>query len=633
MYWPAAGIPRRVLAIGMLAAGALLGALPASAGAFTQTFSATGEHQFVVPADVTQISVDAFGAKGGGNAWGNTATGGLGAGALATTVAVTPGETLTVLVGGRGGDGTGACHQGTGGFNGGGTGGDCWSGMFGGGGGGGGASEVRRGTTSLVVAGGGGGGCGGGPYWQPCLGGEGGASGTHGDNGRGWVGEPGGYGGTGATPTSGGRGGIGIWCRTISYGCTTNNGADGWAGQGGSGGSGYSGSSAGSGGGGGGVFGGGGGGGGLGGGYDPGAGGGGSSAGPAGATFTPGADAANSGDGKVVISYVKPVLTVKVAPASMIYGDAVPTPLVEYTGFVHGDTGADLGGALTAVTDATDRSGVGEYVFSAGGLSSDEYEIEYVPATLTVEPRPLGAVADSVTRGYGEDNPELTGVLTGAVVGDAVAAEYTTTATKTSPLGIYPITAKVTGTEAVLANYAVTETPGVLTVEDRSAPRLVLPGGITVAATSTAGAVVDYTATATDEELGSLTADCTPASGSQFPIGTTAVDCTATDGIHTSPGSFDIEVTKPTPAQLANVVTTEATGSPAYLQLTTRQRQGADATIGTAAALIVRITSRPASGNSQAITAAQQSIQRLVKAGYLTAADGDRLTGLLGLLD
>jgi hypothetical protein len=61
-------------------------------------------------------------------------------------------------------------------------------------------------------------------------------------------------------------------------------------------------------------------------------------------------------------------------------------------------------------------------------------------------------------------------------------------------------------------------TPPVVTVDDK-----------TVEATSPAGAVITYPATATDNVDGPLTPTCTPPSGSQFALGTTPVSCTATD--------------------------------------------------------------------------------------------------------
>ncbi|MGH7434123.1 MAG: hypothetical protein ACRENE_00445, partial [Polyangiaceae bacterium] len=122
-------------------------------------FSYTGASQsFVVPLWVSQVTVVANGAGGGADGcFNNTAGGTTGA-----TISVTPGETLTVMVGGAGGTGSNGGVGGTAGFNGGAAGGtNSLGGNNWGGGGGGGASDVRQGGTSLadrvVVAGGGGG--------------------------------------------------------------------------------------------------------------------------------------------------------------------------------------------------------------------------------------------------------------------------------------------------------------------------------------------------------------------------------------------------------------------------------------------------------------------------------------------
>jgi hypothetical protein len=88
---------------------------------------------------------------------------------------------------------------------------------------------------------------------------------------------------------------------------------------------------------------------------------------------------------------------------------------------------------------------------------------------------------------------------------------------------------------------------------------LSLPGNITVLATSAAGAVVTYTATATQPSFGgSLTfpATCTPPSGATFPIGTTTVNCTASAfGVPSflqtpATGSFTVIVNVGTPSLL-----------------------------------------------------------------------------------
>jgi hypothetical protein len=62
-------------------------------------------------------------------------------------------------------------------------------------------------------------------------------------------------------------------------------------------------------------------------------------------------------------------------------------------------------------------------------------------------------------------------------------------------------------------------------------PVLSLPGPISVEGNTTGGATVDYTASATDlEDNPDPVPACEPASGSLFPIGTTTVACTVTDG-------------------------------------------------------------------------------------------------------
>jgi hypothetical protein len=96
-------------------------------------------------------------------------------------------------------------------------------------------------------------------------------------------------------------------------------------------------------------------------------------------------------------------------------------------------------------------------------------------------------------------------------------------------------------------NYSAVDTAGntssvdrTVTVVDSLAPSFdPLPIITPVEATGPGGAVVDYSVTATDLSDGGATVSCTPASGSTFAIGTTSVNCTATDGSgNTVPASF-----------------------------------------------------------------------------------------------
>lgn len=114
----------------------------------SQVFNFTGNVQsWVVPNGVTQITIEASGAQGFSGGAGQAGLGGT----IQSTHNVTPGETLSINVGGRG------TSNSAGGWNGGGATSAAYSQQ----GRGGGASDVRQGGTALsnriIVAGGGGG--------------------------------------------------------------------------------------------------------------------------------------------------------------------------------------------------------------------------------------------------------------------------------------------------------------------------------------------------------------------------------------------------------------------------------------------------------------------------------------------
>ena len=70
-----------------------------------------------------------------------------------------------------------------------------------------------------------------------------------------------------------------------------------------------------------------------------------------------------------------------------------------------------------------------------------------------------------------------------------------------------------------------------------------LPANQALAATSAAGAIATFTASALDAIDGPVAVVCAPASGSTFPIGATTVLCSATDAAgNTAAGSFAVTV-------------------------------------------------------------------------------------------
>src|SRR5262249_49341636 len=103
----------------------------------------------------------------------------------------------------------------------------------------------------------------------------------------------------------------------------------------------------------------------------------------------------------------------------------------------------------------------------------------------------------------------------------------------------------------------------VVTPTDTTPPVITVPADITAEATEPGGAHVGYTVTASDDVDGPVSVTCVPASGSLFPIGTTTVNCSASDAAgHTATASFHVAVRDTTgPAFTAPAnQTLEATG-------------------------------------------------------------------------
>ncbi len=103
-----------------------------------------------------------------------------------------------------------------------------------------------------------------------------------------------------------------------------------------------------------------------------------------------------------------------------------------------------------------------------------------------------------------------------------------------------------------------------LTVQDTTPPTLGAMTNETAVASGPSGAAVSYTTPgATDLVDGSPSVNCSPGSGATFPIGTTSVNCTATDGSGNSDsGSFTVTVNDTTDPVLTvpGDIVAEATG-------------------------------------------------------------------------
>lgn len=291
-------------------------------------------------------------------------------------------------------------------------------------------------------------------------------------------------------------------------------------------------------------------------------------------------------------------LTVTPAPLTItgdrltrIYGD--PNPVL--TGVIGSQllVGDDV--TVRWSVGAGERAPVGVYETAAqlGGADAANYTVTLTPGALTVTPRPLSVIADDVSRPFGASDVPLTGTLTGLLAGDAVSGRYTTEATASSRPGRYPIRAEAAGDPAVLANYAIDARAGVLTITDEQAPVLVVPGELLVEATGPDGAVVAFgdRVSATDDVLGALTPACAPAAGQRFALGTTRVECTASDGTHTTTASFTVRVVDTTAPVLTLPAVTPVVASSTSGAVVTWDARAADTVDGP-----VAVACSPASG-------------------------------------
>ncbi|HEX9506118.1 MAG TPA: DNA/RNA non-specific endonuclease, partial [Acidimicrobiia bacterium] len=113
-----------------------------------------------------------------------------------------------------------------------------------------------------------------------------------------------------------------------------------------------------------------------------------------------------------------------------------------------------------------------------------------------------------------------------------------------SPFAVGTVTVGCTATDAhgniARGSFAVT-------VTDHTPPALSLPGNLTAVATTPAGAVVTFAASASDLVDGTRPIVCAPASGGTFAISVTTVACSASDAHgSTANGSFTVTVTTDT---------------------------------------------------------------------------------------
>ena len=177
-----------------------------------------------------------------------------------------------------------------------------------------------------------------------------------------------------------------------------------------------------------------------------------------------------------VIDYEDGVLTVTKAPLTANvnsytrkYGEQNPKFEINYSGLKNNETAPAWTVEPTVSTIATPKSDVGVYEITATGGEAKNYELSSISAgLLTVTSVPLLVKANSFSRLYFEENPELSYIYSGFVNDDgesSLSAKPTlrTNATKQSSVGVYPI--EIGGADA--KNYTFSYENGTLTVNKR----------------------------------------------------------------------------------------------------------------------------------------------------------------------
>ncbi|RZK47770.1 MAG: gliding motility-associated C-terminal domain-containing protein, partial [Pedobacter sp.] len=80
----------------------------------------------------------------------------------------------------------------------------------------------------------------------------------------------------------------------------------------------------------------------------------------------------------------KALLTVNVSNSSLCQGSNLPRFTVSYSGFVNGETQANLLSTPIVTTTATSSSAAGNYPITASGAIANNYNINYVNGSLTI---------------------------------------------------------------------------------------------------------------------------------------------------------------------------------------------------------------------------------------------------------
>ncbi len=235
-------------------------------------------------------------------------------------------------------------------------------------------------------------------------------------------------------------------------------------------------------------------------------------------------------------------------PETVLVTNGSPVP----TGTISFSLGKEVLCTLTTTLDATTvcnaaNSGlsIGTYTVTFSYTGDSNYSPASGSVILTVTQAPLSITVNNATRQYGAANPIFSGTLTGVVPGDTILVAYSANATLGSPVGSYSIVATLTAGGATnLANYAITNTPGTLTITGAPLTVTVLDvsrqyGQANASLTSTTSVTVNGTTRVGTLNSDALTITYSTAATVTSPVGTYAINASVSG---TPAGNYIITV-------------------------------------------------------------------------------------------
>jgi hypothetical protein len=170
-------------------------------------------------------------------------------------------------------------------------------------------------------------------------------------------------------------------------------------------------------------------------------------------------------------------LLITASNASQTFGGLVPMISPEYSGFVNGNTAANLTTLPTCLSATSSSSLVGTYGSSCSGAVDPNYAISYLDGATTVNPATLLITASNATQTFGglvpTISPEYSGFVNGNTAANLTTLPSCISGTTTSSPVIGSYTSSCSG--AVDPNYTIHYVSGTTTVN---------PAALTITASS-----------------------------------------------------------------------------------------------------------------------------------------------------